>query len=126
MSKLQCAADVDGVKQVLDRHTIGPALRDERGEFPVNVQEFVGKRCACGRRDRTAHDDAVARPRGFDATITGALRTGVDAKRPHASEASISFSEMSKFDDTFCTSSWSSRASISFTICCAALPSSLT
>ena len=37
--------------------------------------------------------------------VTGAVGAGVDAEDPHASEASISFSEMSKFDETFCTSS---------------------
>ena len=50
-------------------------------------------------------DDAVARPVGLDATITGALGARVDAEHSHASEASISFSEMSKFDHTCCTSS---------------------
>src|SRR5262245_11171149 len=126
MTKFQRTANVDGVEQILDGYAIGTAFRDQRGELSVNVQQLVRKRRAGGRGDRAAHDDAVARPRRFDATITGALRTGIDAKRPHASEASISFSEMSKFDDTFCTSSWSSSASISLTICCAGLPSSFT
>ena len=82
---------------------------------------------ACGGALMAPHDDhAVARPVGLDAAVTGALGTGVDAENLHASEASISFSSMSKFDQTCCTSSWSSSASISLTICCASLPSSFT
>ena len=52
------------------------------------------------------HDDqAVARPVGLDAAVAGALGAGIDAEDPHASEASISFSSMSKFDQTCRTSS---------------------
>jgi hypothetical protein len=37
---------------------------------------------------------------GLHATVTGALGAGVDAEDSHASEASISFSSMSKFAQT--------------------------
>jgi hypothetical protein len=47
----------------------------------------------------------MTRSIGFDAAEAGALGAGIDPEDLHASEASISFSEMSKFDDTFCTSS---------------------
>jgi hypothetical protein len=47
----------------------------------------------------------VASSVGLDAAVAGALRAGVDAKNSHASEASISFSSMSKFAHTCWTSS---------------------
>ena len=52
-------------------------------------------------------------------------RRGRRARRRQlaAAAASISFSEMSKLAQTFCTSSLSSRASISFSICWALAPS---
>ena len=40
-----------------------------------------------------------------DTTVAGALRAGIDAENPHASDASISFSSMSKFEYTLFTSS---------------------
>src|SRR5262249_56733023 len=101
-------------------------LGEERGEPRVDVEELVGKRGQPGRANGAARDDTVARPVGLDAAVAGAVGAGVDAEDPHASEASISFSEMSKFDETFCTSSWSSSSPISFTICCTGLPSSFT
>ena len=78
------------------------------------------------RAGETARYQAVPAPVALDAPEAGADRTGIDPEDPHASEASISFSSMSKFDQTFCTSSWSSSASISRTIDCAVLPSSFT
>ena len=60
---------------------------------------------AAGDADGAADDDAVARPVGLDAAVTGALGAGIDAEHSHASDASISFSSMSKFDQTCCTSS---------------------
>ena len=50
-------------------------------------------------------DDPVARSVGLDAAVAGALGPGIDPEDSHASEASISFSSMSKFDQTCCTSS---------------------
>src|SRR5439155_19418246 len=125
-AELQRAAHVHRVKQILDRDGVGPAFPDQRGELHVDFEELVGKRGERRRADGAARDDPVARPVGLHAAVTGAIGAGVDAEDPHASEASISFSEMSKFDETFCTSSWSSSPSISLTICCAALPSSFT
>ena len=61
-----------------------------------------GKR---GGHDGAGKHDAMAGPVGFDAAVAGAHGPGVDAEDFHASDASISFSEMSKFDETFCTSS---------------------
>ena len=51
------------------------------------------------------------------AAVAGALGAGIDAEDSHAREASISFSSMSKLAQTCWTSSWSSSASISFSIC---------
>ncbi len=47
----------------------------------------------------------VAPAVAVDAAVAGAIGAGVDAEHPHASEASISFSSMSKFDHTCLTSS---------------------
>src|SRR5207247_1733126 len=105
--------------------------RQSREGGRVHVADRHGKRVGrvVRRRYRGAPEQAldhVLPLRSLDAAVTGALGAGVDAEDPHASEASISFSEMSKFDETFCTSSWSSSASISLTICWAGLPSSFT
>jgi hypothetical protein len=47
----------------------------------------------------------VAAAVGVDAAIPGAHGAGIDPENPHASEASISFSSTSKFDQTFLVSS---------------------
>src|SRR5262245_8681056 len=126
VTQLERTPDIHGMKQVLDGHGLRPALANDGGEPAVNEMELIGKGGESRGRNGAAHHNAVARPVGFDAAVTGALGAGVDAEDSHASEASISFSEMSKLDHTCWTSSWSSSASINFTICCAGLPSSLT
>src|SRR5580765_6287326 len=114
------------MKQRFDRHRLRLAPFEEQRQLAVNPMEVVGKGRERRRADGAADDDPVARPVGLHASVAGALGTGVDAEHSHASEASISFSEMSTFDQTCCTSSCSSSASISFNICCATLPASLT
>src|SRR6266568_5431308 len=104
------------MEQTFDRDAVGRALGEERGQPAVNVQELLGERRDRRGRDGPADDDAVARSVGLHAPVPGAIRTGVDAENPHASEASISFSSISKFDHTWRTSSCSSRASMSLTI----------
>src|SRR6185503_9389929 len=105
---------------------VGPVFAHQRAQPLVDVQQPVRERRGRRRGDGAADDDAMMGEIGFDAAVARALRAGVDAEDSHASEASISFSSMSKFDATFCTSSWSSSPSISLIICCAGLPSSLT
>ena len=46
MTQLQRAARVGGVKEVFDRDAVGPALREERGQPGVNLQQLFGKRRA--------------------------------------------------------------------------------
>ena len=92
----------------------------------MNGAKPFGERLrAAGGDNRAARDERVPRAVGVDATVAGADRAGIDPEHPHASEASISFSSTSKFDQTFFVSSYSSSASISFSICWACLPSSL-
>ena len=67
--------------------------------------ELVGKRVRGAGANRAAEHEAVAPAVAVDAAVAGAIGAGVDAEHPHASEASISFSSMSKFDHTCCTSS---------------------
>src|SRR5262249_10632512 len=114
------------VKDVLDHHAVGALTRQQRGEPRVNMPQSVGKRRTGGSRKRAADDEVVAAADHLDAAISGALGAGIDPENLHANEASISFSSMSAFDQTFLLSSCSSSASISLIICCAVLPSSLT
>ena len=87
----------------------------------MNREQRSGKAASARARDGAAQHQAVAAAVALDAAVAGALGAGIDAENSHASEASISFSSMSKFDHTCWTSSWSSSASISLTICCARL-----
>ena len=124
--QLQRASRVDGVKQILDGDDIGPVPAHQGAELGVDDFEFFGKGTGGGDRDGAAGDHPMAAAIALHASVSGARRAGIDPEDFHASEASISFSSMSKFDHTCCTSSWSSSASISFTICWAVLPSSFT
>src|SRR2546422_545919 len=117
VSELQRAPDVGGVEQILDRDTIGPAVVDQCRQPAMNGQQLFRKSRARGSVDGAAYDNPMARSVRLDAAVTGALGARVDAENFHASEASISFSSMSKFDQTWRTSSCSSSASISLTIC---------
>ena len=55
-----------------------------------------------------ADDEAMTAADGLDAAVAGALGAGIDPEDLHANEASISFSSMSAFDQTFFVSSCSS------------------
>ena len=78
---------------------------EQAGELPMDTGETVRKRIARGGGDGSAGDQLMASSVGLDAAVAGALRAGVDAEDSHASEASISFSSMSKFAQTCWTSS---------------------
>src|SRR5262245_49047310 len=126
MPQLQRAASIHTVKEVLHRDTLRPPRREELSQFAVDSCETLRKAVACSQRDRAAGDETISTPIGLDASIARTSRAGVDPEDPHAREASISFSSMSKFAQTCCTSSCSSSASISFSMTCASLPCSLT
>ena len=123
--QLQGAAGVDRVKEVFDGDAVGARGGQEARELAVDPGQPLGQRVTGRRRDGAAGNEPVAPTVGLDAPIAGALGAGVDAEDPHASEASISFSSMSKFAHTRWTSSWSSSISISLSIVRASLPSSL-
>jgi hypothetical protein len=125
VTQFEGAADVGGVEQAFDGHDRRPALMQLCGQGVVDSGQPGREVGAAGGGNRPAGHETMAPTVGLDAPVAGALGAGVDAEDPHASEASISFSSMSKFDHTFCTSSWSSTASISRSICAASLPSSL-
>src|SRR5687767_3457311 len=125
VSELQRAPGVDGVKQALDGDALGTAGGEPRDQLAVDPGKTLRERIAGERRDDAAGDKLMAPPVGLHAAVAGALGAGVDAENSHASDASISFSSMSKFAQTCCTSSWSSIASNSLSICCASLPCSL-
>ena len=143
--QLQRAAHVLGEEDVLDRDALGAVPFEQLLQAGVNREQPFRKCRAGGSGQDAAGDEAVTAARGFDAAVAGAFRAGIDPenshflsggfarrsrsarRRPgHASDASISFSSMSAFDQTFLVSSCSSMASISLTICCAGFPSSLT
>src|SRR5262249_8978062 len=105
VTELQRAPHVHRVEQILDRHAVRVAVAQQLAQAPMDVLQFFGKRCGRRGADRAAGHDAVAGAVGFDAAVAGTIGAGVDTENSHASEASISFSEMSKFPDTFCTSS---------------------
>jgi hypothetical protein len=71
----------------------------------VNELQALGKGQAGRRGDRAAGDHPVTAAIALDAAVAGADGSGIDPEDSHASEASISFSSMSKLDHTFCTSS---------------------
>src|SRR5262245_5689408 len=120
--KLQCAARVDRVKHALDSDAVGPRLRQQCNEFAMNARQASGKGVSCGGRDGTARHKAMTASVRLHATVAGALGAGIDADDSHAREASISFSSISKLAQTCWTSSWSSSASISFSMTEASLP----
>lgn len=126
MSELQGGSGVDRVEDVLDRDAVRPVLREEPSDADVNGVESLGEAGARRDADSSARDELMPLPVGMHAAEAGALGTGIDPENLHAREASISFSSISKFDQTCCTSSCSSRASISRTIWVASLPSSFT
>src|SRR5262245_37769214 len=126
VSELERAARVHGMKHTLDCDAVGPRLREQIGQFPMDSRQTGWERIACGGRDGAAGHEAMAASVRLHAAVAGALGAGVDADNSHAREASISFSSMSKFAHTCCTSSWSSKASINFSITWASLPCSLT
>ena len=129
------------MKNAFDGHTLGAMLGEEHGELAINDLELIRKGGAVPGADRAAPYQLVTAPVAVDAAVTGAVGAGVDAEDPHrstrlamtlslskghASEASISFSSISKFDQTCLTSSCSSSTSISFSIWLAGVPVSFT
>ena len=101
-------------------------LREQRDQFAVAAGEAGGTRVSGSGGDRAAGHKAMTASVRLHAAVAGALGAGIDADDSHAREASISFSSMSKLAHTCCTSSWSSRASINFSITWASLPCSFT
>ena len=124
--ELERTSTVGRKEDALESDAIGPTVGEQIREAMVDGEEFLGKREHGGAGDRAAHHQAMPRSVTLDATVTGAFGAGIDPEDLHASDASISFSAISKFDQTCWTSSCSSRASMSLTICCAGLPSSFT
>src|SRR6187401_727322 len=125
VTQLEGTAHVVGVKQVLHRDAFGTAGAQQLGQLAVNDGEPLGEGLVRRSGDGTAgHETRMATVR-LHAPVTGASGARIDAENPHASDASISFSSMSKFAQTCCTSSWSSSPSMSRSICWASLPVSL-
>src|SRR5687768_11174695 len=123
--EFQGGTGINRVKQTLDGDAVRCAADDHRRQFAMNAGEALRERVLRqGSDDAAGHEPCDAAVR-LHAAVTGALGARIDAENSHAREASISFSSTSKFAQTCWTSSWSSMASISFSICCASLPTSL-
>src|SRR5688572_2562690 len=105
VAQLEGATRVHCVEQALDGDAVGTVCEQQRRQLAMDAGEPLRKRVVCGRGNRAAGDQMVAPPVGLDAAVAGALRARVDAEDSHASEASISFSSMSKFAQTCWTSS---------------------
>ena len=78
---------------------------EQRRELAVDDRQLIGKRGTRPGVNGAAPNQLMTASVAVNTTVSGALRTGVDAEDPHASEASISFSSMSKLDHTCLTSS---------------------
>ena len=126
MPKEQRAPNVGRMKEVLDGDALGGAVANDPGELAMDGCQPIREAPLGAGADGAAEHELMAAAVAVHAAVAGALRSRVDAQHSHASEASISFSSMSKLDHTCCASSWSSSASISLTICDASLPCSLT
>src|SRR5688572_8145144 len=126
VSELQGAARIDRVKDALDRDAVGPRPREQGDELAVNAGKTRGKCVSSSGGNSAAGHEAMTAAVRLHTTVAGAFGAGIDADNSHAREASISFSSMSKLAHTCCTSSWSSRASINFSMTDASLPVSLT
>ena len=83
----------------------GRCSASSAGELAVDDRQLIGKRGAGPGSNGAAPHQLMAAAVAVDAAVAGAVGAGVDAEDPHASEASISFSSMSKFDQTCLTSS---------------------
>ncbi len=104
-AQLQRAARVARVKNVLDGDAVGPVAREQRRQPLVDGVQLVRKCRARRAGERPADDERIAAADPLDAAVAGAARAWIDPEDPHANEASISFSSMSAFDQTFLESS---------------------
>src|SRR5665647_620052 len=112
--ELERATDVRRVEDALNRHALWTVFGQECGELLVDPEQLCRKAEARRRDDSAAGDEPMAAAIRLHASVAGTFGAGVDPEHLHKSEASISFSSMSKFDHACWTSSWSSRTSISF------------
>src|SRR6185503_14052185 len=126
VTELQGGAGIDRGKQAFDGDAVRRAVSNERRQLSMDSGETLREGILRQGGDGAAGDQACDAPIGLHAAVSGALGARIDAEYSHAREASISFSSTSKFAQTCWTSSWSSMASMSFSICCASLPTSLT
>jgi hypothetical protein len=105
VAEAQRAAGIHRRKQVLHRHAFGTHGGQQGGKLAMDPREARGEGVGRLHPDRATAHEPMASSVGLDAPIAGALRARIDAEDPHAREASISFSSMSKFAQTCCTSS---------------------
>src|SRR5687768_9793300 len=117
MTQQQSALRVSRVEETFDRHAVRRVLAQEGHETVVDCPKSIGDARMSGGRERSAGHQSMPGSVCVNAAVTGAHGTGIDPENPHAREASISFSSMSTFDQTFLVSSCSSSASISLSIC---------
>src|SRR6185437_7616087 len=100
--------------------------REQLGHSVVDFCESRRQWITRARADHAAFDQAdETEIVGFHDTVPGVRRAGVDAEDDHLRQT-ISVTSMSKFAQTFCTSSRSSIVSISLSRDSASLPSTLT
>src|SRR5881628_3649236 len=114
LPKFESCLDVPGVKYSLHRQRVQVLAFEDTIKLRVDLEQTRRKWLAGIGSYRAEEERSMLRAIRFDDAIAGAFGSGINAQNsPH--EASLSSAaSMSKLDQTFCTSSWSSRASISF------------
>ena len=87
-------------RQSTDDDAFRVTFRELHRELTVDAGEATGKGIACGGNDCSAGHQVMSATVRLHASVTGALGAGIDPENPHAREASISFSSMSKLAQT--------------------------
>src|SRR5262249_47746254 len=122
-----CGPHVLRVKNVFHGERVGRVAREELAHAVVNLPQPRGEWIARARADGAAFDKGdEPRPVSLYDTIPGGRGAGIDAENDHPSTFAISATSMSKFAQTFCTSSSSSIVSSSLSNESASLPATCT
>src|SRR5262249_15310853 len=120
-------ANVFRVEDVLHGERVGPVSRQQLGHALVDLVQSRCERIARARANHAAFDKGDGpKPVSLYDTVSGGRRARIDAEDDHPSTFAISATSMSKFAQTFCTSSRSSIVSRSLSSESASLPATCT
>ena len=122
LSELEGGGGVFREEDFFHRGFRGPMEKDQVGELAMDPEESVGERRLAFEPDHAPRDGRDGVPPDVDDPVSGPQRSRIDPDDPPQPNASMSSSEMSKFAQTFWTSSDSSRAFIILSIVSAGFP----